>query len=127
MVLDDVADRARRIVKSTTALNAKILRHRDLNAFDVGAIPERFQERVLKTKENHVMDGPLPQVMINAKDRRLVECGQQYLIELACRRQIVPEGLFDDDPSVIGAARLGELLNYRFEQRGRNREVMRRP
>src|SRR5262245_2284636 len=104
MVLNDVANRTRRIIKSPATLNAKILRHGDLHRLDVSAVPERFQKRILEAKEDHVVDGPLPQVMVDAKDRRLVERDQQNPIELASRRQIMAEGLFHDYSRVIGRA-----------------------
>src|SRR5579872_5781479 len=42
MILDDVADGARLFIKLAPSLNAKCLRHRDLYAFDVIAVPDRL-------------------------------------------------------------------------------------
>ena len=44
VVLDDVADGPRLLVERAAPLDAEVLRHRDLHAFDVVAVPDRFQE-----------------------------------------------------------------------------------
>ena len=46
MILDHVADGAGLLVESAAALHAEALRHRDLHALDVLAVPDRLQERV---------------------------------------------------------------------------------
>jgi hypothetical protein len=73
MVLDDVADGARLIVESAPALHSEVLRHGDLHTFDLVAVPERFQERVHEPEEHEVLDRRLPEVVIDAEDRLLVE------------------------------------------------------
>ena len=57
----------------------------------------------------------------------LVEGAEQNPVELLRRGEVVPEGLFDDDASAVGAARLGQLFHDEPEQRGRDGEVVRRP
>ncbi len=44
MVLHDVAQRARAIVKIAATLDAKLFRHRDLHAFDELPIPQRLEK-----------------------------------------------------------------------------------
>ena len=78
----DVADRARLIVEGASALHPEVFRHRDLDALDMVAVPERLQQRVRKTKEDHVMHRPLAQVMVDAEDRLLVKGCQQDPVEL---------------------------------------------
>ena len=46
MVLDDVADRAGLVVEAPAPLHAELLRHGDLHALDVVAVPDRLEERV---------------------------------------------------------------------------------
>src|SRR5689334_12229202 len=99
MILNHVTDRTGFIIKSAPALDPEVFRHGDLHAFDMVAVPEGLQERVREAEKKHVMHGPLPKVMVNAKDRLLVEGAQQDPVEVLCRVEIPAEGLFDDDTS----------------------------
>ena len=47
-------------------------------------------------------------------------------IQIARRGEVLPEGLLDDDAGSFRAPRLGQLLHDRTEERGRDREVVRR-
>jgi predicted dinucleotide-utilizing enzyme len=82
MILDHVADGTGRIVEEAAALDAEILRHGDLHALDMVAIPERLQKRIREAEVQHVMHRPLPEAMIDAESRRLVECAEQDSVEL---------------------------------------------
>ena len=108
-------------------LHAEILRHGDLHALDVAAIPERRQEWIREPEEEHVVHRPLAQVVIDAKDRLLLEGAEQRAVERLGRGKVVAEGLFDDDSRPLGAARSGQLLDDRPEQRRGDGEVMRGP
>src|SRR5215470_11845157 len=97
MVLDDVADRTRRIVESPATLDPEVFRHRNLDALDLVAIPERLQERVRKAKEDHVVHGLFAQIMVDAEDGILIKGREQYPIEFLRRGPVMSERLFDDD------------------------------
>ena len=101
MILDDVADGARLVVEGAPALDAEVLGHGDLHALDVIAIPERLQEGVGEAEEEHVVDRPLAEVVIDAEDRRLVEGAEQDAVELLRRGEVVAEGLLDDDAGAV--------------------------
>ena len=105
MVLHHVADRSGLIVKSTAALNAEILRHRDLHALDVVAVPKRLQKSVGKAEEQHVVDRPFAEIMIDAKDVSFVEDAQQNPVQFLRGCEVVPEGLFHDDACAFVADR----------------------
>src|SRR5262249_24989741 len=107
MVLNHVADRAGFIVERTPALDAEVLSHRDLQAFDVMAVPERLQERILEAKEDHVMHWPLTQVMVDAEDRLLVKGREQDPIEFLRRGEVMSKRLLDDHAGSLGAASPG--------------------
>src|SRR5215831_8524447 len=111
MVLNDVANRACFIVERAPALDAEVLCHRDLHAFDVLAVPERLQERILEAKEDHVMHRLLSQVMVDAEDRLLVKGREQDPIEFLCRGEVMSKRLLDDDAGSIGASSLGKLFH----------------
>src|SRR6202022_3969741 len=68
MILNDVANRPGLIVKSAPALDPKVLGHRDLDAVDLVPVPKRLHERIGKTKHDQVVDGPLPEIMIDAEN-----------------------------------------------------------
>ena len=99
MVLDHVADGAGLLVEGAAALHAEILRHGDLHALDVIAVPDRLQERVGEAEEQQVLHRALAQVMVDAEDRRLVEVAQQDAVEGLRRGEVRAERLFDDDAS----------------------------
>ena len=125
VVLDDVADRAGRVVEAAAALDAEVLRHRDLHALDVGAIPERLEDRIREADEQHVVNGPLAEVMVDPEDVALDERAEQDPIQLARRGEVLAEWLLDDDAGALRAARSRQLLDDGSEQRRRDREVVR--
>ena len=52
------------------------------------------------------MHRPLAEVMVDAKDRRLVEGAEQNPVEFLGGDAVVTEGFFNDDTSAFGAVRL---------------------
>src|SRR4029077_5936131 len=106
MILNHITDSAGFIIKSASAFDSEVFRHRDLHAFDMITVPERLQERVFETEKEHVMYWPLSQVMVDAKDCLLLEGAEQDPVEILCGGEIPAEGLFDDDTSSTIAARL---------------------
>src|SRR5882762_1917044 len=115
MVLDNVSDGARLIIEGASALDTKILRHGDLYAFDIIAIPERFEKGIGESEVRHVLNRPLSQVMVDAEDRRLGKTAQQDAVELQSRGQVGPERLFDDDAGASSTTGLCELFHDRAE------------
>ena len=75
------------VVEGAAALDAEVLRHRDLHAFDVAAIPERLQDRIRKAHEQHVVDRALSEVMVDAEDVLLDERAEQDPVQVARRRR----------------------------------------
>src|SRR5215831_16677364 len=126
MVLHDVADRTRLIIKSTPPLNAEIFGHGHLYTRDVVAIPERFQERIGEAKDEQVVHRPLAQVMVDAEDRLLVEGAEQRAVERLRRKAIMTERFFNDDASAVRAASFAQLFHNRLEQPRRDGEIVRR-
>ncbi len=125
VVFDHVADGAGFLVKVTAPLDAEVLGHRDLHAFDIVAVPDRFEKRVLKAEVLQVPHGRFAQVVVDAEDRLLRKGGQQDLIEALGRFEIAAERLFDDHAAVLRAAGLAELLDHDAEHVGRDGEVKR--
>ncbi len=105
MVLHDVADRADLLVKAAAALHAEILGHGDLHAVDEIAVPDRLEERVGKAEIKQVLHRLLAQIVVDAEHRGLGKHFVQRAVERLRRGKVAAEGLFDDDPRVLGAAR----------------------
>src|SRR5713101_2656646 len=124
MILHHVADRAGLVVERSPALDSKILGHGDLDALDITPLPEGLQEGVREPKKEHLIDGPLTEVMVDPKDRPLVESIEQRTVEGLRRGAVAAERLFDDHASAVGATRPAQLCHDRPEQRGRDREVV---
>src|SRR5690349_21368939 len=101
MVLHHVADRAGLIVESASPLDSEVFGHRDLYALDERTVPERLQHSVFEAKEDHRVDRALAQIMVDAKNRLLVEGGKQGAIQLLRRSKVVPERLLDNHTGVV--------------------------
>ena len=97
MILDDVANGARFIIKGASALDPEIFRHRDLHALHVGPVPEDFGDRVRKAKIQQVLDRPFPEIMIDPEDRVLRKYPVQQAVQLPGAREVRAERLLDDD------------------------------
>src|SRR5499427_10138376 len=101
MILHDVADRTRLIIKRAPPLDPEVFGHGDLHTLDMVAIPERFQECIGEAEEEHIVHRPLAQVMVDAEDRLLVEGAEQRVVERLRREEIVTEWFFNDDASTV--------------------------
>src|ERR1700722_13058794 len=97
MVLDHIADRTGLVVKASTPLNAKVLRHRDLDALDVVPIPERLNKRVGEAECQHVVQCAFSEIVVDTKDVGLIENAEQDFVEFLSRCQIMSEGFLHDD------------------------------
>ena len=89
-------------------------------------VPHRFEKRVREAEVEDVHDRLLPQVVVDAKDRRLGEHGLRHGIQFACRREISAERFLDDDPRVLRQTcnlRLCQVLDDGAEQRWRYRQI----
>src|SRR5208337_3846641 len=103
MILNHVADGADLFIKCAAALDAEILRHRDLHAFDVMPVPERFKHGIAEAEEENVVHGRLAQIMINSEDGPLIESLEQDGIEGPGRGKVATERLFNDHAGIPNA------------------------
>ena len=123
MVLDDVAQRTHRVVESPPVLDSEVLRHRDLDAVHVAAVPHRLEDRVREPQVDDVHHRLLAEEVVDAHDLRLLEHLVQLLVELARRGEIVAERLLDHEAGALGDAGLGEPMDDHREQRRRDLEI----
>ena len=127
MVLDEVAQRAGVVVVARARADAEILRRRDLDVVDVVAVPQRLEHAVGEAQRQHVLDGLLAEVVVDAEDLALLEHRQHDLVELARLGQARAERLLDDHAD-LGVLRVvevvrAELLDDDREELRRGREV----
>ena len=127
VILHHVAKRARLLVVGAARLDADRLRHRDLDLGDMAPVPQRLEDSVGEAEHEEVLDGFLPEVVIDAVDLILAKDLGEVAVERTGALVVVPERLLDDDtgPAALGArqARGAQVLDDRVvEARGR-REV----
>ncbi len=125
VVLDYVAQAAGALVKGTAAVDAEILRQRHLDARDIVAVPDRFEERIGETEVEDVHDRLLAEEVIDAEDRIFGEDAARDAVERARGAKIAPERLFDDDARIAGETGAAEPFDHRLEQSGRDRQIVR--
>src|SRR5262245_59159731 len=123
MVLDHVSYDAGLIVESASALNTKLLCHRDLHTFDIVAIPKRLEKRVRESEVEHVLNGPLSKVMVNTEYRFLGKSAGQDSIQFLSRNEVRSKRFFDDDAGTCSPAGFFELFHDRPEHRRWNCEI----
>ena len=64
--------------------------------------------------------------MVDAEHRGLGEHFVQRAVERLRRGEVAAEGLFDDDPRVLGAPRVRQTLHHGREHARRNGQIMQR-
>jgi len=101
MVLHHIPDRSHIVVKASSILHAELLRHRDLNAFHVEVVPDRLEEGVGEAKVNHILDGILAQIMIDAEDIFFRKDFVNYFVKSLRRGQVSAERLLHDDARAL--------------------------
>src|SRR5688572_32333784 len=73
MILHYVTDRSQLLIQTAAAFDTEGLRHGELHAPDVLAIPKRLEEGVGKTEVEQVLHRLLAEKMIDAENPRLLD------------------------------------------------------
>ena len=68
VILEHVADGAGLLVEPAAPSDAERLGHGDLHAFDVVAVPDRFEERVRESEQQQVLHRLLAEVVVDPED-----------------------------------------------------------
>ena len=118
-----VAQRADRVVEVAAVVDAEVLGHRDLDAGDVVAVPDRLEDRVREPQVEDLGQPHLPEEVVDPVELLLVHVRGQLVGQRACRLEIVAERLLDDDPRVLREAGAGQAADHHAEQRRRDLEV----
>jgi hypothetical protein len=127
VVLNHVAKGAGCVVEAPAVFNAKGFRHRDLDAVDILAVPQRLDRRICEPRVEDVLNRLLAQIVVDAEDRLLGKMLEQRPVERLRRLAIMAERLFHDEAGVHVETALSQRGANHAEQAGRNREIMHRP
>jgi hypothetical protein len=104
-------------------LDAEALGHRDLDARDVVAVPDRLEDRVREAEVEELRDAELPEVVVDPVELALVEVLVHLRRERARGLEVVAERLLDDDARMLGEAYARETLDHGAEQERRDLEI----
>ena len=106
-----------------TVLHPEALRHRDLHALDVVAVPHRLEHRVGEPQVQDLSEPHLPEEVVDPIKLRLVDVLMDLGRERSGGGEIVAERLLHDHPRGLGEPGLGQSLDHPPEQERRDLEV----
>src|ERR1043165_1300217 len=98
MVLHHVAERARALIVTSSTFNPEHFGRGNLDMIDVATVPNRFENRVRKPKDQNVLGGFFSEEVIDPIGLVLRECAPDNFIQLPRGSEISAEGLYHDDP-----------------------------
>ena len=126
VVLNEVAQRADRVVVLGARADADVFGRGDLHLLDVVAVPPGLEHAVGEAERQQVLDRLLAEVVVDPVDLGLVEHRQQLAVELLRARQGGAERLLDHDAhlGVIVAMKavVTELADDIGKKRARSRD-----
>ena len=70
-------------IKSAAIPHPEIFSHRDLDAVDMGAVPDRFEHRIREPRIKYVLHRLLAKVVVNPEDAFFREKAVENAVELA--------------------------------------------
>ena len=98
MILDHVPQCARVVVVLGTGAHAEVLADRDLHGVDPLPVPRGLDERIGEPEYQQILNGFLPEIVIDPVDLILAEVLVNELVQVAGRCEILSEGFLDDEP-----------------------------
>ena len=118
VVLDDVPQRAGRLVETAPVLDPELLGHRDLNVVDVAPVPDRLEDGVGEAQGQNVLDRLLAHVVVDPEDLRFVEGLVESGVQGQGAGQVAAEGLLHQQPGERAGLRGRTTV---FSERGGHR------
>ena len=100
MILHHVAQRPGLFVVAGSRADAFRFAHRDLHVIDVLLVPHRLEDAVGEPDDHEILNGFLPQIVIDAEDLRFVEHTPRHAVDGLRGGQIAADRLFDDDAGI---------------------------
>ena len=113
----DVAQRADRVVEAAAVVDAEVLGHRDLDAVEVVAAPDRLEDRVGEAQVQDLLEAHLPEVVVDPEQLRLVDVLVQLVGQVARGLLVVAERLLDDEARALAQARASASPSTTFANR----------
>ena len=123
MVLHDVTKATDTVVEAAPVIDAEALRHGDLDAAHVIAIPQWLEHGIGEPQVKDVLHGELSEEVVDPVELRLVQNRAESPVELLRRLEVVTERLLDHDTRILGEPGCGEALHHGTEQRRRDLQV----
>src|SRR3990167_791021 len=122
MILSDVAERARRVVKRAAFFGADRFEESDFNLLDQLFPPRNLEEVVRETERQNILQHFFREVVIDAINLLLFEEFCESVVDCVRSLAIVTKGLLDHDPRppAVYTTRLGETA---FCDMTRNRRI----
>lgn len=99
MILHHVAHGAGSVVVFSPVSHAEGFGSPYFHPVDVVPVPQRLEDSVRKTQYQNVLDGFLPQIVVDPVYLALGEYSSEQSVQSARRLQIAAERFFDDDPA----------------------------
>ena len=128
VVLDHVAQRARRLVVAAAPLDAERLGHGDLHVVHVPVVPDRLEDPVAEAQQHDVLHGLLAEVVVDAEHLLLGERRGDARVERPGAAEVASERLLHDDAREAGGLvrepRRAEALHDAGAGVGRRGEVV---
>ena len=129
MVLHHVAQRPDRVVVGGPLFDTDRLGRRDLHVVDVPPVPDRLEHSVAEPEDHQILDGLLPEVVVDPEHLVLVEVLVKQRVQLTGGREITAERLLDDDAApgsrccLVAESSLAETLDHRAVCIRRDRQI----
>ena len=123
MVLDHIAQCSNRVIEGSPTLDSEVLRHRDLDASDVVAVPDGLEDRVGEPVHHQVLHRILAEEVVDAKDARFRVVTVDDLVQLGRACRVTPEWLLDNETPVTCQPGAGQTNNNVIEEVWRDCEI----
>src|SRR5207244_1252480 len=99
MVLNHVSEHPGGVIVTAASFDSNCFGVCDLNVIHVAAIPNRLEDAVRESEHHQVLHGLFAEVVINTVNLLFVEDPGYFDVQFFGAREVVPEGLLDDDAS----------------------------
>ena len=124
MVLHHISDCADFIIKFSSSRDTELLGHRNLNAMDVVAVPDRFEKGVGEAKEEEILNRLFAKIMVYPEDIGFRKDRAQRGVQGSGGGEISSKRLLKNNPGVVCTACLLQSFNDRFKEAGGNGQVV---
>src|SRR5215469_11253518 len=97
MVLHHVTNSTRFLVVGSASFQSDILCHSNLYVVNITPVPHRLEDAICQAKNKNILYCFFAEIMIDAIDLLFFEDPGNLAVQFACRYQVMPKRLFNDD------------------------------